>query len=140
MKHKEQGSILTIDREKFNSYDYLYNHQAEGSDIDVKIKVTLANPDDTDGTEGSSHGSDNFKSDIEREEEKTNALPKPSEPSGHQPVPAFPPKCYHCDFSSYETKQDYESHCVLRHPGKTAYPGPADIKEGLTVQGMVWET
>ena len=52
---------------------------------------------------------------------------------------AFPPKCYRCDFSSYETKQDYESHCVLRHPGKTAYPGPADIKQGLTPQGMSWE-
>jgi hypothetical protein len=27
----------------------------------------------------------------------------------------------------YETKQDFESHCVLRRPGMPAYPGPADI-------------
>lgn len=52
----------------------------------------------------------------------------------------FPPRCYHCDFSIYETKQEYEYHCVLRHAGKPAYPGPADIKEsGLTAQGMSWE-
>jgi hypothetical protein len=57
----------------------------------------------------------------------------------HSVTCAFPPKCYRCDFSNYETKQDYESHCVTKHAGKPAYPGPADIKQGLTAQGMSWE-
>ena len=53
---------------------------------------------------------------------------------------AFPPKCYRCDFSNYNTKGEYEYHCVTKHQGKPAYPGPADIKEsGLTIQGMSWE-
>ena len=53
---------------------------------------------------------------------------------------SFPPKCYWCDYSNFETKQDYEYHCTTRHPRKPGYPGPADIKEGLTPQGMSWET
>ena len=53
----------------------------------------------------------------------------------------FPPKCYRCDFSNYNTKGEYDYHCVTRHPGKPGYPGPADIKESnLTPQGMSWET
>jgi len=56
------------------------------------------------------------------------------------PTSLFPPKCYRCDFSSYETKADYEYHCVTRHSGLPAYPGLADIKQGgLTPQGMSWE-
>ena len=52
----------------------------------------------------------------------------------------FPPKCYWCDFSHFGTKEKYDYHCVTRHPGKLAYPGPADIIEsGLTPQGMLWE-
>lgn len=59
----------------------------------------------------------------------------------HSSSSYFPPKCYRCNFSIYETRQEYEYHCVLRHRGKPAYPGPADIKEeNLTPQGMPWET
>ena len=53
----------------------------------------------------------------------------------------FPPKCYRCDFSNYGTKGEYDYHCVTKHPGKLAYPGPVDIKESnLTPQGMSWES
>ena len=51
----------------------------------------------------------------------------------------FPPKCYRCDFDDYRTKGEYEHHCITKHPGLPGYPGPADIKEGLTPQGMSWE-
>jgi hypothetical protein len=55
-------------------------------------------------------------------------------------ISSFPPKCYRCDFSHYETKKEYEYHCVIRHPGQPGYPGLADIKEsGLSPQGMSWE-
>jgi hypothetical protein len=64
---------------------------------------------------------------------KTEDIHPSPEPS------AFPPKCYYCNFSNYNTKGEYEYHCVTKHPGKTGYPGPADIKEGLTPQGMSWE-
>jgi hypothetical protein len=41
----------------------------------------------------------------------------------------------------YDTKEDYESHCVLIHPGKPAYPGHADLKQlNLAPQDMPWET
>ena len=54
---------------------------------------------------------------------------------------AFPPKCYRCDFSNYNTKGEYDYHCVTRHPNLPGYPGPADIKDsGLTPQGMFWES
>jgi hypothetical protein len=55
-------------------------------------------------------------------------------------IAVFPPKCYRCDFNNYGTKGEYDYHCITRHPGKPAYPGPADIKESdLTPQGMIWE-
>jgi hypothetical protein len=104
--------------------------------------VELVTPE---GTEGFSDGFDNFESVNEdkeeylssenKEKENTNPSLEPSEPS------AFPPKCYRCDFSNYNTKGEYEYHCVTKHPGLPGYPGPADIREsGLTPQGMPWET
>jgi hypothetical protein len=69
----------------------------------------------------------------------TNPSPEPSEPSEPSAF-SFPPKCYRCDFSNYNTKGEYEYHCVTKHPGKPAYPGPADMIKGLTPQGMSWET
>ena len=134
MKHGENGSILTFDSDEFASFDDIYNHKVEGEELEVKIDVEFItpNPEGTEGTEGSSDGFYKF----EKKKKNANQSPEPSEPS--EPS-AFPPKCYRCDFSRYETKQDYESHCILRHPGKPAYPGPADIKQGLTPQGMSWE-
>jgi len=67
---------------------------------------------------------------------------EPSDPSSVLPITRvdFPPKCYRCEFSKYETKKEYDYHCVTRHPGLPGYPGPADIIEsGLKPQGMNWE-
>ena len=52
----------------------------------------------------------------------------------------FPPKCYHCDYSQHKNKTEYNKHCVINHPKKPGYPGPADMKElGIISQGMTWE-
>ena len=74
LKHKEQGSILTFDKEKFGAYNEVYNHQAELSD--VKIGVELVNLDSTDGSDGSSDGFYNFES--EKNDEKSNNKEGPS--------------------------------------------------------------
>jgi hypothetical protein len=53
---------------------------------------------------------------------------------------AIPKKCYRCDKSNFHTKGEYLRHCVIRHPGVSAYPGPADIlAEKLEPQNMLWE-
>ena len=133
LKPGNKGSILTFEITDFEKYDSLYNHGIADNDPDIIIEVSLDRSEGSEGNEGSSNGYDDFES-IGK---KDNASLQPSQPS--QPS-LFPPKCYHCDFSSYESKEDYESHCVIRHSGKQAYPGPADIKEsGLTAQGMTWE-
>lgn len=48
--------------------------------------------------------------------------------------------CYHgCNFQTH-SKQEYQKHYVINHPGKPAYPTIADIlKNGLTPQGKPWE-
>jgi hypothetical protein len=52
----------------------------------------------------------------------------------------FPPKCYRCDLTNFQNKEDYDHHCVTIHPGLPGYPGPADIRESdLSPQGMPWE-
>jgi hypothetical protein len=35
--------------------------------------------------------------------------------------------CYYCDNFETSIKQDYESHVILRHPGKLCYPSKADL-------------
>ena len=135
LKHGEEGSELVFVKSEFSSYDEVYNHQAEGSDVKIVVELVedLPEPDSTDGTDGPS---DRFES-VNGKEEDDNPSPKPSEPS--EPS-AFPRKCYRCNFSNYGTKGEYDKHCVIRHPGLSAYPGPADIKESnLTPQGMSWE-
>lgn len=54
--HKRDGSILLFNREKFDSYNEIYNHQDEESEI--KIDVKLAECDGCDGMrvlEGATH-------------------------------------------------------------------------------------
>lgn len=52
----------------------------------------------------------------------------------------FPPKCYRCEFSNYNSKKEYDIHCVTKHPRKAGYPGLVDIeKDGLKPQNMRWE-
>lgn len=53
--------------------------------------------------------------------------------------------CYIClknDETKFETnsKTDYESHCIRKHYGKTAYPRKADLQvNGWKTQDKVWE-
>jgi predicted transcriptional regulator len=53
----------------------------------------------------------------------------------------YPPDCYYCDQKFHDTgKQVYENHIIRKHPGKSGYPGPADIEfYKLTPKGMDWE-
>ena len=75
-----------------------------------------------------------YKNDIELDKDGVKGI------FSYTVTSTFPPKCYRCDFSNYNTKGEYDYHCVRTHPGLPAYPGPADIKDsGLTPQGMSWE-
>jgi hypothetical protein len=50
-------------------------------------------------------------------------------------------ECYYCDTFQTDIKKDYESHVLLRHPGKPCYPSKADLdKFGLDLKGKDWET
>lgn len=52
----------------------------------------------------------------------------------------FPARCYYCNHTQHKTRDEYNTHCVLTHEGKPAYPGLADIRKlGLVSQGMRWE-
>ena len=67
--------VLSFDKQKFESYDDIYNHQVEGSEKDVKIDVQLIDEIDPDGTEGMTAFPDvfdNFKEDSSEEKENTN--------------------------------------------------------------------
>jgi hypothetical protein len=49
--------------------------------------------------------------------------------------------CYYCGNFETNTKQDYGSHVVLRHPGgKLCYPSKADLEVlGIQPKGKDWE-
>ena len=50
-------------------------------------------------------------------------------------------ECYYCNTFRTYIKKDYESHVLLRHPGKPCYPSKADLaKFGLEGKGKDWET
>ena len=142
IKRKETGSVFLFDREKFASFADIYNHKSEGedSDSDVEIKVSRVKEQDPEGNDGNEGISECVTLDIDELKITPTHLQEPSEP----PEPSafnFPPKCYRCDFSNYNTKGEYDYHCVTRHQGLPAYPGPADIRESnLIPQGMAWES
>jgi hypothetical protein len=49
-------------------------------------------------------------------------------------------ECYYCDTFQTDIKKDYESHVLLRHPGKPCYPSKADLdKFELDAKGKDWE-
>jgi integrase-like protein len=48
------------------------------------------------------------------------------EPISHQHNPLY--SCYYCDNFETNTKQDYDGHVVLRHPGKLCYPSKTDLE------------
>ena len=109
MKHKEVGSILSFDKQKFESYDDIYNHQVKGLEKDVKIDVELI--EDPDGTEGMTAFSNAFdKYNDGSREEKENSNPS-LEPSGRQsPQPIVFIKCPHCKFENIH--QDVIDHHI----------------------------
>ena len=47
LRHGEGGNILTFDKEKFDSYNQVYNHKVAGSGNNIKINVEVVklNPD-----------------------------------------------------------------------------------------------
>ena len=59
-----------------------------------------------------------------------------------QPFDYWKDGCLYCPYEP-QTTHDYEVHIVTRHPGKPAYPGPADVrlqetsKEGTTIEKKV---
>jgi hypothetical protein len=148
LRHKEKGGVMIFDREKFAAFDEIYNHNSDDDGIEFKIEVSLVQgqdqePEGSEGSEGISGCvsiSEHEKCDDNEDKYKQTQRQEPSVPSVPSASLEFPPKCYHCSFSMYETKQDYESHCILRHPNKPAYPGPADIEAlNLIRQNMQWE-
>jgi hypothetical protein len=140
IKHKEKGGVLIFDKEEFAKFDEIYNHKSD-DDIDVKITVSLVQVEEEDADPDGSEGSEGISECVSSYDKEKQTHPKiPSVPSAPSASLEFPSKCYHCDFTMYETKEDYESHCVLRHRGKPAYPGPADIQAlKLKPQDMQWE-
>jgi hypothetical protein len=142
LKHKEKGGVMIFDKEKFSSFDDIYNHESD--DMDLKIDVSLVNEVYEDGHPEGSEGSEGILGcvsfDKNMHEEEPTHLQEPSVPSVPSASLEIPSKCYHCNFTMYDTKKDYESHCILKHAGKPAYPGSADFKaSGLKPQGMSWE-
>jgi hypothetical protein len=106
--HKKDGSILSFNREKFDSYDDIYNHQSEGSDVQTKIEVKLADKDEEgDGNEGLRALEGAFHN-LKDENESTNAPPNAVMPS--QPSPVIFIKCPHCKFENIQ--QDVIDHHV----------------------------
>jgi hypothetical protein len=50
-------------------------------------------------------------------------------------------ECYYCDTFQTDIKNNYESHVLLRHPGKPCYPSKADLdKFELEAKGKDWES
>lgn len=112
LKHGEKGSVLAFDRDKFASFDDVYNHKVKGEETDIKIDVELVspepNPEGTEGSEGSSDGYGDFESVIEREENNVNPSPQPSEPSEPSAIAFI--KCPHCKFENIH--QDVIDHHI----------------------------
>ena len=91
--HKRDGSILSFNREKFYSYDDIYNHQSEGPDVELKIQVKLVEKEkeeECDGCEGvrALEGAFHTLDDENQDESKsTNAPPNAVTPSQPSPIP-----------------------------------------------------
>jgi hypothetical protein len=48
--------------------------------------------------------------------------------------------CYYCDIFQTNIKEEYESHVVLRHPGRPCYPSKPDlVRFELEAKGKEWE-
>ena len=63
----------------------------------------------------------------------SNPNPKPDSDFDYQ---CYNPKC---DFAT-NSRDEYQTHAVIKHPGKPSYPGKADLKlYGWAPQGKKWE-
>ena len=116
--HKKDGSILSFNREKFDSYDDIYNHQSQGIDVETTIEVKLVDDKDKegDGNEGLRALEGAFHS-LTDENENTNAPPNAVMPS--QPSPVVFIKCPHCKFENIH--QDViDHHIKYGHETETA--------------------
>jgi hypothetical protein len=110
--HKKDGSILSFNREKFNSYDDIYNHQTEGSDVETRIEVKLADRNEEgDGNEGLRALEGAFYK-MNDENEKTITPPNAVMPS--QPSPLVFIKCPHCKFENIH-QEVIDHHVRLSH-------------------------
>ena len=98
--HKRDGSILSFNREKFYSYDDIYNHQSEdeGPGVEIKIKVNLAEVDNKEDEDEGCDGCEGVRA-IEgalhtfKNEDNNNASPNavtPSQPSPPRPQTTCP--------------------------------------------------
>ena len=48
--------------------------------------------------------------------------------------------CYYCNIFQTNNKEEYESHVVLRHPGRPCYPSKPDLARfELEAKGKEWE-
>lgn len=131
IKRKDRGSVFIFDKEEFATFDEIYNHKSE-DDVNVEIEVSLVQ--DHEGNEGN----EGISECVSIDKDKQTHPDLPSEPS--EPTAEYPPKCYHCDLHDFDSKSDYESHCVLRHPKKPGYPNSVDIQAlNLIPQMMSWE-
>ena len=49
-------------------------------------------------------------------------------------------ECYYCNIFQTNNKEEYESHVVLRHPGRPCYPSKPDlVRFELEAKGREWE-
>lgn len=97
--HKRDGSILSFNREKFYSYDDIYNHQSKGPDVEIKIEVKWVEKEkeDCDGCEGV-RGLEGAFHTLDDESESTIASPNAVTPSHPSPVVFI--KCPQCKFEN----------------------------------------
>lgn len=64
-----------------------------------------------------------------KEENKNLEWPKPDKfLKVRTPSDYWRDGCLYCSYYKPRTTHDYEVHIVTRHPGKPAYPGPADLE------------
>lgn len=108
---------------------------------EVSTREVLANLRDSYKTylkierENEEHHAENERRKQERlrkinEENKNLEWPKPDRPfKVRKSSDYWKDGCLYCSYSyTPQTTHDYEVHIVTRHPGKPAYPGPADVK------------
>jgi hypothetical protein len=113
----------------------LYNYEAN-----IMTRQALANIRDSYNVylkiekENEEHHAENERRRQERlrkikEENKNLEWPKPDRPfKVRKSSDYWKNRCLYCSYYKPQTTHDYEVHIVTKHPGKPAYPGPADVE------------